>query len=124
MKLLLDTHTALWWLSDDKRLSEAASNHLGDASNQLLLSAVVIWEVAIKRSLNKLGADDEYLSLLLEGGAQPLAVTIEHAAAVEHLPFHHHDPFDRLLIAQASIEGAAIVTGDETMRAYDVPVVW
>ncbi len=72
----------------------------------------------------KLGAPDEYLSLLLGGGAQALAVTIEHAVAVEELPWHHRDPFDRMLVAQASVEGAAIVSRDEALRPYGVPLVW
>ena len=124
MKLLLDTHAALWFLSGDERLSENARRHLTDGANRVLLSAAVVWEIAIKRSLGKLVVPDEYLSLLLDAGAQALAVNLDHAAAVEHLPAHHHDPFDRMLIAQATIEGAALVSRDDALRPYDVTLVW
>jgi PIN domain nuclease of toxin-antitoxin system len=124
LNLLLDTHAALWFVSADPRLSTTALDHLRDASNRALISAVVVWEIAVKRSLGKLDAPDEYLSLLLGAGAHALAVSIEHALAVERLPWHHRDPFDRLLVAQASIEGAAIVSRDEALRPYDVTFVW
>ena len=124
MNLLLDTHAALWFVGADPRLSEGALAHLRDASNRVLISAVVVWEVAVKRSLGKLDAPENYLSLLLGAGAQALAVTIEHAVAVEGLPWHRRDPFDRMLVAQASVEGAAIVSSDEALRAYGVSLVW
>jgi PIN domain nuclease of toxin-antitoxin system len=124
VKLLLDTHAALWWLSDDDRIGEAVSRHLTDDTNQVLLSAVVIWEVAIKRSLGKLDAPDDLAPTLLSAGAQPLPVTLEHAATVEKLPWHHRDPFDRLLIAQALSEGTAVVSRDESLSAYGVSVLW
>ena len=124
MRLLLDTHAALWLLSGDERLGERAREHLLDDTNRVLLSAAVVWEVAIKRSLGKLVVPDEYLSLLLGSGVQALPVSIEHAAAVEGLPWHHRDPFDRLLVAQAAAERAALVSGDEALRPYGVPLVW
>ena len=124
MRLLLDTHAALWFLSGDDRLGEGAIRQLTDDTNRVLLSAAVVWEVAIKRSLGKLTAPDEYLSLLLGAGVQALPVSIDHAAAVERLPWHHRDPFDRLLVAQASVEGAALVSRDEAFRAYGVTLVW
>jgi PIN domain nuclease of toxin-antitoxin system len=124
LKLLLDTHAAIWWLSDDPRLGTAAATQLGDDSNEVILSAVVVWETAIKRSLGKLDIPGDLAATLLAEGAVPLAVGLDHAAAVEHLPHHHRDPFDRLLISQATIEGATLVSGDESMRAYDVPILW
>jgi len=124
LRLLLDTHAALWWLSNDDRFSARATEHVDDASNQLLLSAVVVWEVAIKRSIGKLVTPDGFGPALLSAGVLPLAVGFDHAAAVEHLPHHHRDPFDRLLVAQAQIEGATLVSSDEQLRAYDVPVLW
>jgi PIN domain nuclease of toxin-antitoxin system len=124
LKLILDTHAALWWLSGDKRFGAAAEEQLADPTNQVLLSAAVVWEVAIKRSLGKLQAPDEFAATFLAGGAQPLPISLEHAAEVERLPWHHRDPFDRLLIAQATIERAALVSGDEALRAYDARVVW
>ncbi len=124
MKLLLDTHAALWWLTDDDRLGQVATRQLTDDRNQVLLSATVVWEVAIKRSLGKLDAPGDFASTLLGAGAQALSVTLDHAAAVESLPWHHRDPFDRLLIAQALSEGAALVSHDERFGGYGVQRIW
>ncbi len=124
MKLLLDTHAVLWFLSGDDRLSENARRHLTDDTNRVLLSAAVVWEIAIKRSLGKLVVPDEYLSLLLGAGVQSLAVSVEHASAVEHLPPHHRDPFARMLVAQATIEGGALITRDDALRPYGITLIW
>jgi PIN domain nuclease of toxin-antitoxin system len=124
LKLLLDTHAVLWFLSGDDRLDENAARHITDEANRVILSAAVVWEIAIKRSLEKLVVPREYRSLLLDGGAQPLAVTVYHAAEVKRLPWHHRDPFDRILVAQATVEGAAIVSRDERLRPYGIPLVW
>jgi PIN domain nuclease of toxin-antitoxin system len=124
VKLLLDTHAALWWMADDERMGAAAATRLADGGNQVLLSAAIVWEVAIKRSLGKLEAPDGFAATLVSAGAVPLAVNLAHAAAVETLPWHHRDPFDRMLVAQADIEGAVIVSRDEALRAYGVPLVW
>jgi PIN domain nuclease of toxin-antitoxin system len=124
LKLLLDTHAALWWLADDDRIEDDVARHLTDDSNQVLISAVVVWEVAIKRSLGKLEAPDAVGQTLVDAGAQPLPVTIEHAAVVERLPWVHRDPFDRLLVAQALTEDAAIVSRDEPLSQYGVSIVW
>ena len=124
MRLLLDTHAALWWLHDDERLGEEAARQLTDDSNQKLLSAAVVWEVAIKRSLGKLKAPEGFAAAMLSGGAQAIPVTVDHAAAVERLPWHHRDPFDRVLIAQAAIEGATLVSRDQALATYGVPVIW
>lgn len=124
MKLLIDTHAALWFLSGDERLSENAKRHLTDDSNRVLLSAAVVWEIAIKRALGKLAVPAEYLSLLLDAGVQPLPVSVDHAAAVEHLPPHHRDPFDRILVSQAAVERGALVSSDDALRAYDVTLIW
>lgn len=124
MRLLPDTHAALWLLADDRRLSARAADLLSDPGHDVLLSAAVVWEVAIKRSLGKLRAPDGFAELLLEAGAVALAVTIEHAQAVGSLPWHHRDPFDRMLVAQAGVEGAVLVSADEALGAYDVEVHW
>jgi PIN domain nuclease of toxin-antitoxin system len=124
VRLLADTHAALWLLSEDERLSPTAEQMLTDAANEVMLSAAVVWEVAIKRSLGKLDAPDGFAGLLLDGGAVPLAISIEHARAVRSLPWHHRDPFDRLLVAQAAHEDAALISSDERLHAYDVRVVW
>lgn len=124
MRLLPDTHAALWLLGGDDRLTRRADSLLTDASNEILLSSAVVWEVAIKRSLNKLDAPEGFAAELLDAGAAPLAVSADHAEAVAELPWHHRDPFDRLLVAQAVLEGAILVSGDERLRAYGVRVEW
>ncbi|MFZ0089442.1 MAG: type II toxin-antitoxin system VapC family toxin [Solirubrobacteraceae bacterium] len=124
MRLLFDTHAALWWLSDDERLGPEAARHLLDERNDVLLSAAVVWEVGIKRSLGTLDAPPHLAATLLRAGAQALAVTISHADAAAALPWHHRDPFDRMLVAQAQTEGAAIVSRDEKLLPYGVPLVW
>jgi PIN domain nuclease of toxin-antitoxin system len=84
----------------------------------------VVWEVAIKRSLGRLEAPTDFAPTLLGAGVLALPVSLEHAAAVEHLPWHHRDPFDRMLVAQAAVERAAIVSRDAKLHPYDVTVIW
>jgi PIN domain nuclease of toxin-antitoxin system len=124
MRLLVDTHAALWLLGEDERLSPRADALLTDAANEILLSAAVVWEVAIKRSLGKLDAPDGFASQLLNGGAVPLPISLDHADAVRSLPWHHRDPFDRLLVAQATLEDAVLVSNDERLSPYEVEVAW
>lgn len=90
----------------------------------MLLSAVVVWEVALKRSLGKLQAPGDLAPALLGAGAVPLPVSLDHAAAVEQLPWQHRDPFDRLLVAQATVERAALLSRDAALGAYGVTVLW
>jgi PIN domain nuclease of toxin-antitoxin system len=124
LRLLLDTHVVLSWLLDDGRLGARAAHEVEDASNQLIVSAVVVWEVAIKRSLGKLQIPMTFFPDVLESDAIQLPISLEHAAGVEGLPHHHRDPFDRLLVAQALSENATLVTGHEALRAYGVPILW
>jgi PIN domain nuclease of toxin-antitoxin system len=124
VKLLLDTHAALWWLADDERLGSRSADLLGDASNIALLSAAVVWEVAIKRSLGRLEAPGDFAATLLGAGAQALPIDVAHAGAVATLAWHHRDPFDRMLVAQATVEQAVLVSNDQALLAYGVPIVW
>lgn len=124
MRLLLDTHAAIWLIDDDQRLSGSARDAVTNRANHVLLSATVVWEIAIKRALGKLTVSDGYVSTMLGYEFVPLAITREHAEAVERLPHHHGDPFDRMLVAQAQVEGATIVSRDPRFRRYDVPVLW
>lgn len=105
-------------------MSRRADRLLTDPTNEVLLSSAVVLEVAIKRSLGKLEAPEDFAPLLLGSGAASLAVSVHHAEAVGSLPWHHRDPFDRLLVAQAMVEGAVLVSTDERLRAYDVRVEW
>ena len=124
MRLLLDTHVVLSWMGHGRPLSEGAERVLDDATNQVMISAVVAWEIAIKRALGKLHAPADLIERVLASDIVRLPISIEHATAVEHLPRHHGDPFDRLLIAQTAIERATLVSEDAAIRAYDVPVLW
>ena len=124
MRLLLDTHALLSLLFADGRLSRPAHDSMERQDAQLVVSVVSVWEIAIKRAIGKLEAPDNVIEQIDEAGAEMLAITALHAHATGELPLHHRDPFDRLLIAQAKLEGCAIITGDRAFSAYGVPVVW
>jgi PIN domain nuclease of toxin-antitoxin system len=121
MTLLLDTHVFLWWLDDPQLLSKAARKAIGDGRNPIYISAAVVWEIAIKRALGKLDAPRDLEEAMTSNRFLPLPVTIPHALAVETLPDHHRDPFDRLLIAQAQHEGFKLVSRDHHVPLYGVP---
>lgn len=128
MRALLDTHSYLWWTLDDRRLSEPARSLIADGSNELLVSVASAWELAIKASLGRIAAPepiDEFLpDSLARNGFRPLAIELAHALRVSRLPTIHGDPFDRLLIAQALVEGVPIVTSDPVITRYDVETIW
>jgi PIN domain nuclease of toxin-antitoxin system len=124
VKLLLDAHVLLSLLFEDGRISTRANEAIERPDTQLMVSAVSVWEIAIKRSIGKLDAPGDVIGHIEEAGAELLSITPRHAHAVGELPFHHRDPFDRLLIAQAQQQNCAIVTGDSAFGAYDVLVVW
>ena len=123
MNLLLDTHVFLWWLADDPKLGAETRSTIADGRNEVSVSAVTIAEIAIKRSQGKLDAPPDLLHILAEEGFTELPLLSTHAAALETLPWHHRDPFDRMLIAQAQIEGLALATSDRRIRDYEVTVV-
>lgn len=121
MSLLLDTHLLLWAASEPDRLSEEARHLMAESENALLFSAASIWEVAIKQSLRRsdFQADARLLRRgLLDNGYEELAITSAHAVAVETLPPLHKDPFDRILLAQAQVEGIALLTSDDVVAQY------
>ena len=123
MKLLLDTHVFLWWLSDPKLLSSVAANAIADPQNRVLVSVIVLWESAIKRVIGKLSAPIDLQTDVTRVGFKLLAMEVAHIIATEHLPLHHRDPFDRMLVAQAKVEGATLVTRDPNMSLYGVPIL-
>jgi PIN domain nuclease of toxin-antitoxin system len=124
--VLLDTQAFLWWIADDARLTKAARRAI--AANACLLSVASCWEMALKTSLGKLEMPrplDRFIQEQLEiNGFSLLPIALEHASAVENLPFHHRDPFDRLLAAQARLEELAVVSSDPTFTKYGVRRIW
>lgn len=123
MNLLLDTHALLWWLADDSALPASARELITDPDSTVYLSAVVMWEIRIKQAIGKLIIPEDFRRVVDDQGFTELPVTIDHTDALAALPMHHRDPFDRLLIAQAVAEGLTIVSVDESLRQYQVPVV-
>lgn len=124
-RLLVDTNVALWLLLGDReRVSGEAVEALEDERNELALSAASVWEIAIKRSLGKLTIEDGWAAALRRLDFHPLPVTALHAEAVERLPWHHRDPFDRLLVAQALVERLTLVSADPRLAAYGAEVLW
>jgi len=124
-RLLLDTNVAIWLLlGERKRVSVDAVQALEDTTNDVALSAASVWEIAIKRSLGKVTLPDGWAVALGRLRFDPMPVTAIHAAAVEHLPWHHRDPFDRLLIAQALVEDCTLVTADRRVATYSVDTLW
>ena len=127
MRALLDTATFLWAALGDKDLSFTARRVLEDGSNQLFLSAVSAWEIAIKygKNLPLHETPDEYVpSRIVRLGLKALPIEIRHALHVHTLPRIHRDPFDRLLVAQAQLERLPILTSDANIARYDVEVIW
>lgn len=124
-RLLLDTNVAIWLLLGDRgSVSGQAEQALANERNAISVSAVSVWEIAIKRSLGKLVIEDGWARTLTRLDFDPMPVTAQHAERVEDLPWHHRDPFDRLLVAQASLEDHALISADSRLAAYDVEVVW
>ena len=119
MRLLLDTHVLLWWLADDRKLSKDARTMIADADHQVLVSAASVWEVAIKAALRRIEIDlDDLEDAILKSGFEPLPIAVPHAVRVGRLQNVHRDPFDRMLVAQASIEELRLVTHDRVFERY------
>lgn len=128
MRALLDTHSLLWFLAGEERLTRQARETIEDGRNEVLASVATLWEIAIKRSLGKLDLERTFSDLFpaeLELNAiSILGVEVAHLAKLVEMPFHHRDPFDRLLIAQALVEDLPIVGVDPAFDAYGVRRIW
>lgn len=127
MRLLLDTHAFLWFVAGDRRLGARARRALERDDAKPMLSVASVWEMAIKASLGRLELPEpleRYLASKLSTNLQLLPLELGHVLAVERLPFHHQDPFDRVLVAQASAERMPIVTKDPAFKKYRVDIVW
>jgi PIN domain nuclease of toxin-antitoxin system len=124
LRLLLDTHALLWWLTDDLRLKRAERAAVADSDAMVHVSAASVWEIAIKASLGKIELDGVDLEgELTANDFIELPVQWGHAMAAGRLPRHHDDPFDRLLIAQAQVEGLVVVSYDSTFRKYGISLL-
>jgi len=128
VKFLLDTHAFLWWITDSHHLSQTAREIIGDGNSELYWSSAGSWEIAIKYSLGRLPLPEAPELLipteLAKNRIDSLPIFDEHAFRAGQLPMLHGDPFDRLLIAQAQVEGMEIISNDRQMGLYDVDVTW
>jgi PIN domain nuclease of toxin-antitoxin system len=123
MNLLLDTHVLLWWLDDNQNLSQSARTVIADGNNLVFVSAAVIWEIQVKQALGKLKIPANFRKVLDQQGFELLDITVEHAYAVGKLPPYHRDPFDRILVAQAEVEKMTLVSRDNHIKKYKVPLI-
>jgi PIN domain nuclease of toxin-antitoxin system len=128
MRVILDTHTFIWQISDSARLSETARQAITNTENQLLISIASLWEIAIKVNLGKLTLSRSFMELIPEqlifAEIDQLPIRLEHLDLLISLPLHHRDPFDRLLIAQALTESLPIISRDPMFKQYGVPIIW
>jgi len=125
VRLLLDTHILLWVIAESRRLSRAGREFIGDPAHELAFSAASLWEIAIKASLRRDDFRVDVASVrkrLFDNGYSEIAATGAHAAALANLPLIHKDPFDRMLVAQAVVEGLTLVTGDPVVARYPGPI--
>ena len=128
MRILLDTHALIWYVDQDHLLGAAAHAAITDPANELLLSTATIWEISIKVGLKKLSLSlpfrDWMNRAIADLGLTLLPITVEYADAQAGLPYHHRDPFDRLLVAQAQVENVPLVSGDVMFDHYGIPRLW
>jgi PIN domain nuclease of toxin-antitoxin system len=128
VRLLLDTHAFLWWVGADRKLSRRARSTVGSGRNECFVSIASAWEIAIKVGLGSVRVGSSLERFLPEqiaaNGFRPLPIDLRHTARVATLPFHHRDPFDRLLVAQALEEELAVVTADPVFTEYGLKRVW
>lgn len=127
MNLLIDTHALIWFLNGDEQLSKKAKYAIEEDSNNKIVSIASIWEIAIKVSLKRLKfahGFEQFLTLIEDNGFEILPISFEHAVILSNLEFIHRDPFDRLLIAQCKSEGLSIISKDELIGQYNIPLIW
>lgn len=123
MRLLLDTHTLLWWLDEDPELQEDAQDAIRDPTSFVAVSAASVWEASIKEATGRLKVPRDLVQQVVDEGFEPLPIDLRHARVAGALPLHHRDPFDRMLVAQAQLEGLTIVTRDPQIPSYGVAVL-
>lgn len=120
MRALVDTHVVLWWLAGDPRLGQQHATIIKDSANTILVSAISISEIAVKASIGKLDVPTEMADILAGEGFALLPFTPEHAEALRTLPWHHRDPFDRMLVAQSLVEDLPMLSADPRIREYSI----
>ncbi|MEA3439083.1 MAG: type II toxin-antitoxin system VapC family toxin [Chloroflexota bacterium] len=128
MKLLLDTHTFIWWITDNPQISPKIRRLMSDGSNEIFFSAASGWEIAIKARLGRLELNEDLSRFiptqLSENAFSVLPIELSHTLHTYHLPYHHRDPFDRLLIAQSQLEKMPLASNDQLLAGYDVELIW
>jgi len=122
LNLLLDTHILVWWRTKLRPISAACCDAISDADN-VYVSMVSAWELAIKTALGKMTLDGDIEEGIAASSFQTLPIAFEHLRRLQQLPHHHGDPFDRMLIAQAQVERLTLVTADPQLQSYDVPIM-
>jgi PIN domain nuclease of toxin-antitoxin system len=123
VRLLLDTHALLWWMFALPQLGPRALEAISDPESDVHVSALTAAEIEVKRAVGKMDAPPDLREQVERNGFTELPFTLHHGCALRDLPLHHRDPFDRMLVAQARVEGLTIVTADKAISAYDVPVL-
>lgn len=124
MIVLLDTHALIWSLEDSPRLSAAARTIIEDSANVILVSAASAWEITIKRTLGRLAAPEDLQEAIEAAGFTQRSITFADAGRIGTLPEHHRDPFDRMLVAQALVDGVPIISCDPLVAQYPIQIIW
>ncbi len=128
MRVLLDTHAFLWFITDDPKLSATAKAVIADPNNEILISPASYWEIAIKCSIGKYPLNASFEAFIVQGidgnGFIILPIEPKHTAALTNMPFHHRDPFDRLLVAQCMTEAIDVISNDAVLDAYGIRRLW
>ena len=122
-RILLDTHALIWWFDGDEKLGLNAREQISNPDNDIYVSAATVWEMSIKQQMGKLVAPEDIESKVEHAGFSSLPISLFHGQQAGRLPFHHKDPFDRMLIAQAQAEGLQILTKDEQFRDYGIRLI-
>ena len=123
MRVLIDTHYLLWWLDDAPELGEPGRELISAPENLIFFSAASVWELRIKEGIGKVELPASFSEVLAAQAFEPLSVTVAHTHALRGLPLHHRDPFDRMLVAQARVEGLTVLTRNKVIALYDVPSI-
>lgn len=128
MRLLIDSHSLVWAVDNPAQLSAAATTELQDPANELIISAATVWEISIKAGMGKLTLSSAYRAWMNRAitylGLTILPITVEYAAAQAALPWHHRDPFDRLLVAESLTDGVPVVSADAHLDVYGITRIW